>query len=102
MSFPERSFSLLAQRKRTKRKGSLSLAVSLLVPHDADAGLPCAPQNDREFEKLATLRQFQTLIPVVPAVLGRVKWQNRKMSSPCIVFWFLKKVPLSLLFKKDS
>jgi len=74
--FSVSSFSLLAfmplrvQRKRTKRKGSRSLAASLLIPQ---AGHPCAARKKWTLRKVASLRRI--VFPLFAALLGSVKWQ---------------------------
>jgi len=73
------SFSLLAQRKRGKRKGSRSLAASLLVPDFAV--LSCAVHKELTLRKVVkfilpcgVLRRIvlQFFIPL----LGYAKWQK--------------------------
>jgi len=60
------SCSLLAQRKRTKRKGSL-------ITCSAFSGMPCAAQNNRALEN--SLRSnSSSAIPVIFALLGCVRW----------------------------
>ena len=66
-----RSFSLLAQRKRTKRKGTPSLVCLRQIP--------CAPQNGqalRNSSRLGPDSDSPHAFLAVSAVLGYVKWVN--------------------------